>query len=905
MTAEIVGREQELAKIDAFIDAAGRAPRGLVLEGEAGIGKSTLWREGVEHARARGVRVLTSRPAEAELALAFVGLGDLLEGVADTVLPRLSPPRRRALAAALLREDAQDDRHDSRALGVAIRDALDILARDQLLLIAIDDVQWFDDSSARALAFALRRIDTKQVLALVARRGTQVTHLEQAIDTESIAMGPLSLGAMQKFLRDRLDRSLPRPAVLRIHEASGGNPFYALELVRTLDLTDELTKPIPMSESLERLLEVRLRGLPKAARDALLLVATHGRPMARQLPMKSLAPAFKARVVEESEGVVRFSHPLLASAVYAGASLEDRRNAHSALARTVDDPIARARHLALAAAGPDAKIADALDAASAAANLRGATMASAELAELALRVTPDADHEDKRRRMLVYAEKLCDAGDGRRAIALLDQACKTAPPGVERARVLEALARAEVSFVGTREGVVRFRAALAEAEGDAALVAEIHLSLADLLKASEDGKIGLEHSELAVQAATSAGGPALRCRSLAMYCLLHSRSGLGSSDDEMEEALAIERSLPPSQKTSAATNALVYQLIWSGRLDEARRVLERWRAELAAADNRQQEDALWYLSMLELRAGNWGLAARHAAASLAIRTEFGIEGSQPIAELPAAMVAAHSGMVEEARRLSTRALARAEAEGIRIAESGHRAVLGFIELSRGEPEKALQYLRRGWEIRDTAMLLEPGHRFELADTLEALIAVGDLTEAEEKLSPWEERARALDRSWALAITARCRALLLAARADMAGAQQQFERALREHERTQDPFQHARTLLALGATQRRAKQRGAARAYLERAQDIFDRLPAPLWAAKARSELARIGGRPPAKQGELTEAERRVAELVAEGRTNQEVAASLFLGERTVASHLTHIYSKLGVRSRTELARRLH
>src|SRR5216683_3267962 len=677
MAAEIIGREQELAKVDAFIDAAGRAPRGLVLEGEAGIGKSTLWREGVEHARARGVRVLTSRPAEAELALAFVGLGDLLEGVADTVLPTLSPPRRRALAAALLREDTQDDRHDSRALGVAIRDAL--------------------------------------------------------------------------------DRSLPRPAVLRIHEASGGNPFYALELVRTLDLTDDLAKPIPMSESLERLLEVRLKGLPKAARDALLLVATHGRPMARQLPMKSLAPAFKARVVGESEGVVRFSHPLLASAVYASASLEDRRNAHSGLATTVDDPIARARHLALAATGPDAKIADALDAASAAATLRGAPMASAELAELALRVTPDADHEDKRRRMLDYAEKLCDAGDGRRAIALLDHARKTALPGVERARVLVALARAEESFVGAREGVVRFREALGEAEGDAALLAEIHLSLADLTKDTEDGKTGLEHSELAVQAATSAGEPALRSRSLAMYCLLHSRSGLGSSDDEMEEALAIERSLPSSQKTSAATNALVYQLIWSGRLDEARHVLERWRAELAAADNRQQEDALWYLSMLELRAGNWALAARHAAASLAIRTEFGIEGSQPIAELPAAMVAAHSGIVEEARRLSTRALARAEAEGVRIAESGHRAVLGFIELSRGEPEKALQYLRRGWEIRDAAMLLEPGHRFELADTLEALIAVGDLREAEEKLSPWEERARALDRSWALAITARCRA----------------------------------------------------------------------------------------------------------------------------------------------------
>src|SRR4029077_2337173 len=148
------------------------------------------------------------------------------------------------------REGAHNDRSDSRALGVAIRDALDILARDQPLLIAIDDIQWFDDSSARALAFALRRLNTHRVQALLTRRGTQGTYVEQAIDSETIVIGPLSLGAMQKFLHGRLDTSLPRPAALRIHEASRGNPFYALELMRTLDLTDDLTKPIPMSGSL-------------------------------------------------------------------------------------------------------------------------------------------------------------------------------------------------------------------------------------------------------------------------------------------------------------------------------------------------------------------------------------------------------------------------------------------------------------------------------------------------------------------------------------------------------------------------------------------------------------------------------------------------------------------------------
>ena len=162
--------------------------------------------------------------------------------------------------------------------------------------------------------------------------------------------------------------------------------------------------------------------------------------------------------------------------------------------------------------------------------------------------------------------------------------------------------------------------------------------------------------------------------------------------------------------------------------------------------------------------------------------------------------------------------------GVRIAQSGHRWVLGFIELSRGDPAAALGYLERAWEIRDSVRLLEPGHRLELADTLEALIAVGKLEEAEQKLVPWKKRSRALDRSWALAITARCRALLLAARGDLAGAVAGFERALAEHARTQDPFQHARTLLALGVTQRRAKQRGAARVTLEQA-------PADLRAAR--------------------------------------------------------------------------
>jgi DNA-binding CsgD family transcriptional regulator len=197
-------------------------------------------------------------------------------------------------------------------------------------------------------------------------------------------------------------------------------------------------------------------------------------------------------------------------------------------------------------------------------------------------------------------------------------------------------------------------------------------------------------------------------------------------------------------------------------------------------------------------------------------------------------------------------------------------------------------------------MLDPGARYELGDLLEALIATGHLDEADGILATWAQRAAALDRAWALAILARGRALLLAARGDFEGAFASFERALCEHARSTDPFHHARTLLALGRTQRRAKQRSAARATLGDALAHFERLGAPLWAQQTPGELPRIGGRAPSHD-ELTESERRVARLVADGSTNREVAAALFLTEHSVEATLTRIYRKLGVRSRVELA----
>jgi DNA-binding CsgD family transcriptional regulator len=180
---------------------------------------------------------------------------------------------------------------------------------------------------------------------------------------------------------------------------------------------------------------------------------------------------------------------------------------------------------------------------------------------------------------------------------------------------------------------------------------------------------------------------------------------------------------------------------------------------------------------------------------------------------------------------------------------------------------------------------------------------GELDEARRQLAQLEERGRALDNPWALSQAARCRGLLAAAEGELEAALPHFEEALREHERMPGPFERGRTLLALGQVQRRLKRKRAAREALTEALSIFDEVATPLWAEKARADVARIGGRAPAGR-ELTETESRVAALVAEGKSNKEVAAELFVNVNTIETHLSKIYAKLGVRSRGELTQRL-
>jgi DNA-binding CsgD family transcriptional regulator len=913
----LVGREDELAALLDLLAAPDGSFAAAVVVGEAGIGKTTLSLAAAEVAEASGYLVLSTRPSEAEARFSFVGLADLIGGVVADVLPQLPRPQRRALEAALALSESDGALAEEGVVAFAFLNVLRRLAVSSRLLLVVDDVQWLDAPSLAMLRFVLSRLATDRITVLLTARDEVPVWVQRGVAEErllTIELGPLSVGALHELLRARGGDGLARPTLLRVWETSGGNPFFALELVGALrrrggDGRLDPGAELPVPANLADLVQERLDRLGAPGIEVARIVASLADPTVRLVEAAAgrraetgLADTLDASILEVEGQRLRFAHPLLRSAVVARSTPSQRRGVHARLAALVPEGEERARHLALATARPSREVAAVVEAAAESVYARGVAAAAAELLELAVRLTPPDDEADLRRRVLDCADRHCEAGDGRRAIALLEDACKTAPRGDPRATVLARLARTVDLVVDGREAVHLFREALAEAEGDDALVAAIHLGLVGVV-AREDGNRGLEHAELAVQAASRDGDATLRCEALATFGFVHFREGRGIPRERMEEALALERSLSRWSRIPPATWTSSVQLVWSGELERARGPLEEWREALRVEENADEEGALWLLSLLEWRAGNWELAARHAADLLELRAQFGREGDQPVSEWPAALIAAHRGQIEDARGRSERSLALAEAQGVRVALSGHRWVLGFIELSRGEPAKALRYLEPAWEIRDGLRLLEPGFQWELADTLEALIAVGELEQAEARLIPVEDRARALDRSGAIAITARCRALLLAARGDLAGAHAGFERALAEHARTQDPFQHARTLLAFGATQRRAKQRGAARATLEQALAIFEQLGAPLWAEQARAELKRIGGRAPSR-GELTEAESRIAALVAEGRTNREVAAALFVTEHTVERALTRTYRKLGVRSRAELAHRL-
>ena len=907
MAFEIVGREEELGFLHSFLDQEAGGPLALVLEGEAGIGKSTLWLAGVAAARERGLRVLSSRPAEAERGLAHLVLSDLFEDVLDEVLPALSAPRRHALEVALLLDEASEQPVDPRTLGVAVRTALQALAERTPVVLAVDDIQWLDPSSTSALVFALRRMAADRALLLLARRvveGAQSSELERALEAESVQrvpIGPLSVGALHRFLRDRLGRPFARQTLLRIHETSGGNPFFALELARALGSDVDPLQPLPVPDTLEELVRARLAGLPAPTREALELASALGAPSASLLERAGIAPnaleaAVSAHVIERENGIIRFTHPLLSSVLYQGLSSgEERRNLHGRLAAIIDDPLVRARHLALATDTPDAGVAVALDDAATLAAARGASAVAAELDEHALRLTPPDAHDDQHRRALTAARAHHTAGEWTRARRIVADLLAQTQMGSSRAESLVLLAELE----SADRAVPLLEEALREAASRPALQSVIHCRLAWAARFRKGYVGALEHARAALQLAEDLDDGALRARAHAVQAILGWIVGEAEASQLPARAHDFAAAVGGEQLVQEATLAVANTLASSLSTGEARGLFEREYREWRERDEPRSARAIWGLSWVEFWAGRWTLAAAHAAHARDISVQYGLEVPQD--HLPIAVVAVHRGQLDLAREHSERGLQLAE-EHFALHPPQLLAVLGLAALWSGDASGAADWLDKADQQAAVLGWGNPSIRWWSADYAEVLLELGRIDDAARVLDVWEADAARLGREWVLAHVRRCRGLVATAQGNVDRAAVVLQQAVTQHEEVGDPFGRARALLALGIVRRRARQKRGARESIEAALAGFEELGAATWVEKAQSELGRIGGR--TRQEGLTAAERRVAALVVEGRTNREVAAALFLTERTVASHLTHVYAKLGVRSRTELARRL-
>jgi hypothetical protein len=431
MTMQVVSREAESEVVAEFLAAVPSGPAALVVEGEAGIGKTTMWLAALERAQELGFRVLSTRAMSAESVLAYSSLAGLLHGVNDDVFAELPPPQRVAIDRVLLRVSADGPATDERAVTVAVLSVIERLAEDSPVLVAIDDLQWLDLPSAHIVSSVVRRLVGRIGVLATVRTGADTDEpgvsleLREPERVSRLRVRPLSLGALHAALSARLGRSFSRPKMLQIHEVSGGNPFYALELARAMD--DEPKRAsTSLPGGLAELVRARIGSLAADARNALLAAACVPDPSVELIAratntdadrlMEVLEQAERNGIIEIDGQHLNFAHPLLIRGVYADAVPVQRREMHRRLAEVVEEPELKARHLALAATTGDERTLQALDTAAELARVRGAPIAAAELLELAIGLGGDAP-----RRWIRATGHHFEAGDPARAKALLEK----------------------------------------------------------------------------------------------------------------------------------------------------------------------------------------------------------------------------------------------------------------------------------------------------------------------------------------------------------------------------------------------------------------------------------------------------------------------------------------------------
>jgi DNA-binding NarL/FixJ family response regulator len=900
----LLGRAAELGEVAGFL-APGLAGRVLVVWGEPGIGKSTVWEAGVGLARSRGFAVLCARASEAEAHLSYAGLADLVEGVGGEVLAGLPVPQRHALEVAVRRSEPDGAPPEPLAVAAGLLGALRLAAGRRPVLVAVDDLPWLDGASADALMFAARRLSDQDVRFLVSRRGGRPAELERVLEPSGVArveLGPLSFGAISGLLAPRLGQPLPRRVARQVFDTSHGNPLFALELGRAVleRGVPEIGAGLPVPTVLGELFGARVGALPPGVRRALLAVALSpgltGQELAAVADRLAVEDAAAAGALIAEGGRVRAAHPLLAAAAAGRSTSAERRELHLALGAAVGDPVLRARHRALAAPGPDAALAGEVAAAAAAAAARGAVADAAELAGQALRLTPaGADEYDGR--LLALARYLIDAGEHARATGLLAVRADALPAGPARAAAYLLLGEG-ADFLAEEEYLARAIADSAAAPGlraQALARQALVLAVGRVERIAEAERIAGE-----ALATASSAGPDAEGRALVALAWARVLRGHG-----IEDLRARAAGLPPGTASlydGAVDRPVGVRLAFRGELARAREVF----GDLLAAAEQRGEVRLGAVIMLqvcevELRAGDAAAVAR-ALGELdqwaALEPDVQATGQRVQAAL-----AAVRGNPGDAQALAARVL-QASGPGYQWDRLEAWRAAGVAALLARDPEQAVTSLAAVWQHTQREGVEDPGAFPVAGDLAEALAQTGQFEAAAEVTGRLAGLAAAQQHPWALATADRAAAVVTLAGGYDAAAAARLAAAAESYRALGAGWDAARALLVLGRAQRRAKKRAAARESLQAARAGFEQLGCPGWAQAAAAELERVSGRRAAPAGGLTPGERRVAELVAAGLSNKQVAAQLYLSVTTVDTHLRGVYAKLGIRSRNQLARRL-
>jgi DNA-binding CsgD family transcriptional regulator len=911
----LIGREQESARLDILINQVrSGASAALVVTGEAGIGKTSL----LEHAvsQADDFRVLRSRGAESEQNLPFAGLADLLRPVLGH-LDTLPARQHLALTGALaIGPAAPADRF---AICAATLGLLAAAAAQRPVLAVIDDAHWLDTASAQAVEFTIRRLGSEAIGVVVAVRDGAASSFDPA-RIDSLALTGLGRPAAGELL-GLAGRPIAPLVAEQLADGVGGNPLALLEVSATL--TDaqlsglvSLPEPLPVAAALRRAFTRRLDAAGPAARQLLLLAAADatidlaGLQRAAgllSLDLDALRAAEEVGLVLLDAGRVKFTHPLLRSAAYQSGSPADRRAAHQALADAADpgrNPIRRAWHLAAAATGPDESVAQSLDDAADTARARNAFAAASRASQRAAELTALPGKQVSRWMTAGQAAHL--GGDPNTAARLLTQAADLAGDPCVRA---DAQAMRAHATMWTTPPMRHYDQLIAEAE---AVLPHDRQRAATLLSLAAGlcimtGRFGpaLETATRATGLSSEVGGtPWLLSRVQSAHAIIitgHRKAGLLL----IKEILTYPHAARPDPAVHLVGVLCAQALIWCEEYTLAAELLgssvDSGRAQGRVAD---LPYALAAMADLRFRIGEWAQAYADATEAAELGEDFATKNDLCFALVCAARVEAAMGDGQACRAHIRRAVGLAEPAGLTPTIGTYAAAaLGLLELGLGDYHRAAERLARAASLVARHGVQDPCVIQWRADFIESLARAGRPAEASDQLAALDAEATATGSQWARIAAVRCRGLLEDSR-DLAVVG--LDNAVTTAETSPGSFEHARACLCLGEALRRAQRRREARYQLRQAHTAFELLGAKPWAERASAELAATGitaaPRITPIHARLTPQELRVALQVAEGLSNQEVATRLFLSPKTIEVHLGHIYDKLGVHSRTSLAK---